>query len=126
MKLPDKKYEPKHNDELKEYAMGWNIVVENTKYLCFEYGDAYVKEGLLITKTILKEAKTPFLKGKYDCIIEIERLNAEEKEARDVFDEMFSDSMEELDSLTIKSDDELDKKLEELNKYNEDRQMRML
>ena len=85
MKLPERKYEPKHSESLLQYVKGWN-----------------------------------------DCLDEIEKLNAYEKEARDVFDEMFSDSLEALDKLTIKSDDELDKKLEELNKYNEDSQLRML
>lgn len=84
MKLPEKKYEPKHSESLLQYVKGWN-----------------------------------------DCVDEIEKLNVEDTEARDVFDEMFSDSLEALDKLTIKND-ELDKKLEELNKYNEDGQLRML
>lgn len=127
MKLPDKKYEPKHNDELRKYARGWNSIIEGANYLCKAFGDEHTKKYILECKEYnLKGAEIPLFKGAYDCIVEIEKLNAEEKEARDVFDEMFSDSIEELDHLTIKSDDELDKKLEELNKYNEDGQMRML
>ena len=62
MKLPERKYEPKHNDELREYAMGWNSTIENTEYLCNKYGDEQTLKDYHIT---LQE---------YDDII-LERLN---------------------------------------------------
>ena len=126
MKLPEKKYEPKHNDELRSYAQGWNAIIIDTEYFCNKYGDEQTKKDLLEFKDYAsKRQETPIFNGAYDCIVEIEKLNVEDTEARDVFDEMFSDSLEALDKLTIKND-ELDKKLEELNKYNEDSQLRML
>lgn len=80
MKLPDIKYESKHNDELRSYAIGWNTIVENTEYLCKEFGYEYAKENLLKNKDFAYEhMMMPYYKGKYDCIIEIERLNEEEE-----------------------------------------------
>lgn len=128
LKLPEKKYEPKHNNELKEYARGWNCCLDDAKDFCVIFNnDERIKEALLKYKRYydLENYKSPFFGGAYDCVIEIERLNAEpEPEHR--LDNFFQDSLEALDKLTIKSDDELDKKLEELNKYNEDSQLRML
>lgn len=82
MKLPEKKYEPKHNDELKEYALGWNSIVTNTEYLCKEFSNEYAKERLSQNKELLLkiERNSLFFQGQYDCIIEIEKLNKEKEE----------------------------------------------
>ena len=102
MKLPDKKYEPKHNDELREYAMGWNTIKENAEYLCKEFGDEHAKERLSQNKELLQKIeKTPFFKGQYDCILEIEKLN-EEPEHR--LDNLFQDSLDALDKLNIRGE----------------------
>lgn len=80
MKLPEKKYEPKHNDKLITYVRGWNSTIDNIECLCKAFSDNCVKAQILRSKyfalTKLK-SKTPlsFFKGRYDCIIEIERLN---------------------------------------------------
>lgn len=125
IKLPNIKYVPKHNKELREYAIGWNSIITEAEYLCDKYGDESTKKDLLKSQEYnSKRKEMPYFNGCYDCIVEIERLNEEVVEHR--LDNFFKDSLEALDNLTIKSDDELDKKLEELNKYNEDRQLRML
>ena len=103
MKLPDKKYVPKHNEELRRYAIGWNSNIEDAEYLCNEYDDEYAKESLLRKKEdfLLMRKELPLLKGIYDCIIEIERLN-EEQEYR--LDNFFQDSLDALDKLNIRGE----------------------
>lgn len=76
MKLPEKICEPKHDDRLINYARGWNATIDYAEYMCSVYRAQLVKEELLKNKEYtLKREKTPFYKGEYDCIIEIEKLN---------------------------------------------------
>lgn len=87
MKLPEKKYAPTYNDELRRYASGWNSFIEEIEYLCVECGDEYAKESLLRRKEFaLKSAVSSsflksFFRGCYDCIVEIEKLNFATKKA---------------------------------------------
>ena len=103
MKLPEKKYEPKHCKTLAEYAQGWNSMINDVKYMCNKYDDEHMKKELLKSQEYYSNRKEmPYFKGIYDCIVEIERLNAEDnKEARDVYNDMFSDSLEALNKLNI-------------------------
>lgn len=72
LKLPDKKYEPKHNDELKYYAQGWNSAIESVEYWFNKHGIEYTKKCLLNNKKYyLKRKEKPYFKGWYDCIVEI-------------------------------------------------------
>lgn len=104
MKLPEKKYEPKHNDKLRSYAVGWNSIIEETECLYDLIGEERTKEDLLATKEyISKMEETPFFKGVYDCIVEIERLN-EEVKAEHRLDNFFQDSLEALDKLNIRGE----------------------
>lgn len=90
IKLPNEKYVSKHNDELSYYAKGWNTVIENIKRLCKIAGDKYVKETLVEEKEYAHrnmmysyESMTKsYFEGRYDCIVEIERLNELNGEAK--------------------------------------------
>lgn len=76
MKLPKKKYVPKHNNELRAYAKGWNHCLERVEDLIKIADDEPSKEDLLAIKEhTLKRKKEPFYKGEYDCIVETEKLN---------------------------------------------------
>lgn len=82
IKLPKKKNEPKHNNELKNYAIGWNTAIVNVEFWNTKYDDECIKKQLLKDKEFaLKrlgwKVPLPFFKGRYDCIVEIERLNVE-------------------------------------------------
>lgn len=90
IKLPEKKYEPKHNDELSYYARGWNTVIEHIKRLCQIAGDKYVKETLVEEKEYAyrnmmynyESMTTSYFEGRYDCFVEIERLNELNEEVK--------------------------------------------
>jgi len=103
MKLPKKKYEPKHNKELRDYAKGWNWAIEIIEYSSTLFGDEYAKKDLLNDKNfaLFKKDESMFYKGKYDCIIEIERLNEEPQHRLDNF---FQDSLDALDKLNIRGE----------------------
>lgn len=106
MKLPEKKYEPKHNNELKEYARGWNCCLDDAKDFCVIFNnDERIKETLLKYKRYydLENYKSPFFGGAYDCVVEIEKLNEEEK-AEHKLDNFFKDSLEALDKLNIRGE----------------------
>lgn len=101
MKLPEKKYVPKHNDELRNYARGWNGVVKIAPYWISIYGDELTMDYLLEEKErVSKRKKMPFYEGWYDCIVEIEKLNAED-ESEYRLDNFFQDSLEALDKLKV-------------------------
>lgn len=106
LKLPEKKYEPKHNNDLYDYAKGWNSTIAYTKYLCNEYNDAYAKEHLLKAKEALYEKVIlSYYEGQYNCIIEIERLNEEDELiAKYSLYDMFSYSLAVLDRLNIRGE----------------------
>lgn len=73
MKLLEKKYVPKHNNELRAYAEGWNMVADHINEL--GYIDTFERECLLKVKKITYDALSrPFYKGAYDAIVEIEKL----------------------------------------------------
>lgn len=77
MKLPEKKYIPKHNNALRVYAIGWNVAIDFTKYQGDEKDNKKLKKYLLKEKKAKsKNAKlSNYFAGQYDCIVEIERLN---------------------------------------------------
>lgn len=76
MKLPERKYVPKNNEEKREYTIGWNTAIEEAEYLSNKYGDVYAIQDLLEDGEIaLRREKEPWFKGAYECILEIEKLN---------------------------------------------------
>lgn len=103
IKLPEKKYEPKHNNELYLYAVGWNATIEDVKYMHNnKYDDERIKKDLLKSQEYnSKRKEMPYFNGIYDCIVEIMKLNQKDTEAKDVFDG-FSDSLNMLNNLTIR------------------------
>lgn len=82
IKLPEKKDEPKHNDELKKYAWGWNTAIKSAEYWFNRYGIEYVKEAFSNNKKYNSKKKEPYYKGYYDGLIEIERLNVGEEKMK--------------------------------------------
>lgn len=67
MKLPKKKNESKSSDGLVDYEQGWNSIIEEVEYLSNKYGDKNIMGSLSKTKM--------YYKGKYDCVVELEKLN---------------------------------------------------
>lgn len=84
MKLPKRKYVPERNWETTSYALGWNSIIENTKEIHKVFGEEQTKEDLLKEKTYdlyiintevgISMTKN-YYRGRYDCIVEIEKLN---------------------------------------------------
>lgn len=73
MKLLEKKYVSKHNNALKSYAEGWNLVADHINEV--GYIDTLEREILLKVKKITyKVLSDPFYDGVYDAIVEIEKL----------------------------------------------------
>lgn len=77
MKLPEKKYIPKHSKTLRVYAIGWNVAIDFTSREGDEKDNKKLKEYLLREKKAKsKNAKlSNYFAGQYDCILEIEKLN---------------------------------------------------
>lgn len=113
MKLPEKKYEPKHNDKLRSYAKGWNIIISSAEYWHNKCGEEQAKKYLSNSKEYAYKSMTrvqqskdyayknmimPYYEGQYNCVIEIERLNEEPQHRLDNF---FQDSLEALNKLNI-------------------------
>lgn len=73
MKLLEKKYVPKHNNESRSYAEGWNMVADHINEV--GYIDTLERECLLKVKKINQMLLgVPFYDGAYDAIVEIEKL----------------------------------------------------
>lgn len=77
MKLPEKK-----NEFTSRYNDGWNAGIEDAEYLCKKYDDESTKRCLLKSKeyVLKRKGELSYFKGKYDCLVEIEKLNEEDKE----------------------------------------------
>lgn len=112
IKLPKKKYVPIHNNELSQYAVGWNATIEDVKYMHNnkKYDDERIKKDLFKSQEYnSKRKEMAYFNGVYDCIIEIEKLNEEESDHR--LDNFFQDGLDALDKLNIRSEQ---KKADEL------------
>lgn len=80
IKLPERLKSMSLNTELKNYAIGWNITITNVELWHNKYDDECIKEQLLKDKEFVltrlgRKVPLPFFEGRYDCLVEIERLN---------------------------------------------------
>ena len=80
IKLPERKYEPKHNSELRDYAKGWNASINSidtiTSIKFDETRMSFIKDSMELAIHFHRICCSgPFSEGRVDCLNEIKKLN---------------------------------------------------